>query len=295
VGVHAVLYYNPQQFLYFLVFQGSFSNADFVQDAQWWRNWMYYQQKDFSVKRWIELGNSKSQLDPDIDSYSRRIKEFAYNEILKAGIWYEENMDLDRLETTTNISKSMLKWEGYYAIAKMIFLEVMNQYPSINQHNLIISGHSLGGSLAGLVSMWQFKFGKNFTTIQFSAPGVICLSKMWPKEIDSKKYYPFITNYLDEYDIIPMWELSPGSVCSYRTDNDGISNCSSSFGYGVSLFMDSKIKDRFKKCRFYTHSIYHVLKMLLDNSILFADGTTKYGCTYPTGIPICPSSYTGFF
>lgn len=290
VGVHVLVYTSLNESVTVMCFQGSYANADYYMDAYWWRDWVVNEQANYSAFRWVELGQKKSDIK-GWDSLNKKSSNTFWTVILDVFLGITIPKVVSKLHSSTNIPTSELKEIGYFAVAKKIVDATLEGKNLSDTSSIKLTGHSLGGALASLSSMYlKKKHGYAYETIVFGAVGTQCLArKRMSDYMDSTEPHPQITNYVDDYDVIPMFDHSPGRMCSFRTGAEGQALCGKVMGEGVGLFASPSVGKKFKACRFHSHSIYHFYRITKNDSLLFWDGDTFYGCRDIPPVESCPS------
>eukprot|EP00163_Fabomonas_tropica_P016587 TRINITY_DN2969_c0_g1_i1.p1 TRINITY_DN2969_c0_g1~~TRINITY_DN2969_c0_g1_i1.p1 ORF type:complete len:446 (+),score=86.46 TRINITY_DN2969_c0_g1_i1:846-2183(+) len=285
IGVHALVYRNPTSNQMVIAIQGFYSDADFIMAVYWWKEWFIQRQAEKSIEKWVALGGNEKDVTGRENVWANQYRRAAVDAYARA-----KRSSIEEGLAASNMSRGLLGGELYFAVARQIVDDARFLYPTTP---FTLTGHSFGGALASLVSMWlNSQFDLIVDTPVFGSPGVGCLARTrFGKYIYPEKSYSQIVNYVNGYDVITYIDNHPGRVCEYRLPaqsetnpsetHPGITACGKLMGRGLSLltaFQDSEVSGDFAECRRYAHSIYSFQRYFVDNTVLSADGETPQGC-----------------
>ena len=213
------------------------------------------------------------------------------------------------------------KKQGYWPVTKAI---VDSVYQNLNGGRLLLSGYSQGGARAQLARMYvQKKYGVAPPVVTFAAVGAQCFPRElydggsgrtnFLDDVDPTKAYENVTDYAHALDPYGS-NLGPdiGTTCYVGNSDIATSAarkyCGRVYGYsGPRIYYDSNfpganaldnsgsVKDDFRICKYFTHSLMAVQAELYNTNKLFGNGTTDGLCRINAPIPsdgsaadVCP-------
>jgi len=196
---------------------------------------------------------------------------------------------------TIGLTPDQAQNQGYFLIAKQVVDDVIQRYNITTgpNSNLKITGHSLGGTLASLMSMYvEDTYGSVLDTVVFSALGVRCLNVKFGWLID--KFRPQITNYYSSYDIVPAAGYQVGVECPFKQpDTTSYQACRHVFGFGTELYLSNAKNAQYTECNRQSHDFFQLYYQLsLNDDRLAIDGSTNLGCLI-TPFNGCPTYTNG--
>lgn len=306
-----------------IVFRGSWSPGDFANMELWITDWILEKMTDKYRTMWADAGLGAYTAEMELrategDTVARtgiRLGKWAGDYGITGVTSQEKLAEVvadgqeagDPTVSGIKFNEDIAEDYGYWPLTRHF---VDSFAADATTDNLLLTGHSQGGSRAQLASMYlQKRYGKTINGVTFSATGAGC----FPQLLWSGK------NYLDDVDPLVVHEqltdyshpLDPwgtglgedvGKECLYVTspkleETAGYRWCSKIWGYtGPALiwanagFSDADIKNNFKICRYFTHFMPSVYADVSANGVFGDDGTPLQGTCFPAKIPTkCPT------
>lgn len=291
IGVQIVIYTHATLDLAVLVFRGTFSDLDNINNAVWVRDYMIHELPQKSEELWVQFNNTDV---PDRSTFKSYYYQLGFDLVYPG----KQRDFISKLSDSSDIDKDILKNQGYFAIARIMVDSIVPELESQNK-TIHITGHSQGGATAELVSMYLYtQSGAKYETIIFAGVGSRCIAHKFADEVEIKydlTDYPWITSYTDPYDFVGAIGYTPGKICFVTPPSDAVELCRPVVGLGVELMVSG---DVWRNCRVVTHSIYHYYAALMRDDVINENGTTALGCHEPS-FDECPSyshpsGYGGF-
>lgn len=286
IGVQYGVWVNNVANTVTVIFPGSYSDHDWTQNFLMWGKALVYDQAQNSLDAWKKFRLSSDDITPvPIEVAELAVAGLKY-------VWpYRREWFIQTFMATTGFSRAVTISKGYVQLAINIVEQVRVQYPN---HELKLTGQSLGGGIASMVALEMAKsHNLSVDTAVFGAPNPRCTS-YWKGFGYGTTHatFPQITNYRSIYDPVPVTDWGVGNEC-YRTGilEGGYDSCASLVGVeGATMAVITTYSDEYDECLAATHRITRVADELFRNSVLREDGTTKRGCV---ALPqkACPIQY----
>jgi len=312
------------------VFRGSYSTGDFNHIQNWVIDWVL----EKMTGRLKEAWTVDAKLPwTSVQQQREGISDTMHVEAFKIGTWVS-NAFLSAFASTFSgavgeaqaknesgvqgltVSKDSAGQTGYWDVTKKICDELSSE----SGDNLILTGHSQGGTRAQLCSMYlKKKHSKTRTTVSFAATGAACFPRlMWSDsnlldDVDPAAAHTQITDYahpLDPWGNALGWDV--GNKCLYGvgdTTSSAYKYCAKVYGYSGPYLMwahsgkglpppvDSGVKAAFSQCRYFTHLVEAQYLAMSAAGVVNADGTMGQAGTCAAVPPLkdseCPDGSVG--
>jgi len=253
-----------------LVFRGFYSNPDSIQELIWYENFGRDILPGVSTNNWLSLNNSASSItsrDPMRNFYYRLILDSSAPSMYNS---FENSL------SSSGVSSSNIDDKYYFALAQALVDTVL---PNLRQQNssIYITGHSMGGALASLISLWLVeRDNTTYETTTFGPIGSICVGRSFhSNDLSGSVSDAHILSYVDPYDLYPQIDYIPGKVCYIPSQSGTSTNCANVVGKGIELFYPgSQDQEDWRICTIASNSIYYMYQVI-NTSAVNSDGTTN--------------------
>jgi hypothetical protein len=273
-----LVFRNPRTRATVLVFRGTMSRADVDDSALWYaQDWVYYKWREGILCDWQNLLGQP--VTPAMRVRGRGFAEWAANGLLWHAARYGSLRHAHRLALATGMDERGFRLQGYWPLLKRVVREVL----ATSSGKVYLTGHSKGGALAALTSMWLAQeTGIRYPTYALEATGYQCwANRALRDDVDSSDPHPQIVTYRDALSHYARLDRPVGRVVIYGVDaaRVGVPWCSKIVGYpGAQVFVRPSVLLAAARCRYFHHDVYAMMYHLLHSD-------SPYRLA-PNGVPV---------
>lgn len=277
-----------------VVFRGTWSTADKMNYLTHAKYWIFENVQTYSYKLYDDYYKSIGKKLPEEIKLDARDPTFIYEDLIaRIGVYFMLKYDNPLLKLSHDDKQyieslfTIEEWEnfGYGLLIKNVVDEKLSTLNKQKQKQLIFTGHSQGGYLSQLASLYATTKGKKIPTLTFNAVGVKCngrLDELLGIKTLTSSQTSHIVNIKDKLDIYVSFDQTVGTSCYYDNQYFNMTSkyCNSVVGQNGYNVEGGDLAAQFSQCRYFTHSIWRVHEAITSQVPL--------NCTYRDETVSCP-------